>query len=74
MRAIFFRRTSYTQLALAAATGVFIVASRATVENVFSGWHRLWLVLGAGLILLAGVQAFRKRRFEREHPEGVTGD
>jgi tetratricopeptide (TPR) repeat protein len=35
-------------------------------QDVFSGWNRLWLVFGGGLVLLAAVQAFRKWRFEQE--------
>ena len=35
--------------------------------DVLHGWGRLWLVFGAALVLLAGIQAFRKWRFEREN-------
>jgi hypothetical protein len=68
MRAIFFRRVSYGQLAGAGGAGIIIVATRAANENLFVGWHRAWLLLGAGLVLLSAVQAFRKWRFESEHP------
>jgi hypothetical protein len=72
MRAIFFKKISYRQLAGAAAVGVFLVISRAAKEDVFSGWHRLWLGFGAGLLLLAGVQAFRKWRFESENGDSLS--
>src|SRR5689334_8456091 len=69
MQAIFFRKLSYGQLAGGAATGVIIVATRAAKENLFVGWHRAWLAVGAVLVLLSAVQAFRKWRFESDHPE-----
>lgn len=69
MRAIYFRKISYGQLAGAAGAGLVIVGSRAAKENLFVGWHSLWLIMGAGLILLSAVQAFRKWRFEADHPE-----
>src|SRR5207253_3097944 len=64
MRAIFFSKLSYGQLALAGLGGLllpFLVRDR---HDIFSGWGRLGLVLGGVLVLLSTVQAFRKWRFE----------
>jgi MFS family permease len=67
MRALFFKKMGYGQLAGAAFAGLVLAFSRAGKEDLFHGWHRLWLVLAALLVLAAGVQAFRKWRFEREN-------
>jgi hypothetical protein len=72
MRAIFFRKITYGRLAGVAAVGAGIALSRATRENIFVGWHRFWLVLGAAAVLIAAVQAFRKWRFESEHPQDIS--
>lgn len=60
-----FQRMTYGQLAIAALGGLAIPFIGATHQDLFSGWNRLWLVFGSGLILLAAVQAFRKWRFEQ---------
>jgi hypothetical protein len=64
MRAIFLSKITYGRLAGAAVAGVLLVAHRASKEDIFSGWHRIWLVAGAGLVLLSAVQALRKWLFE----------
>lgn len=66
MRARLLARLSYGQLALVAVAGVLAVVRAAAREDVLSGWHRLWLLFGAAMVLLAAVQAFRKWRFESE--------
>jgi hypothetical protein len=74
MRAIFFQKISYGQLATAAGFGVilpFMQTFGRHPVDVFHGWGRLWLVLGAALVLLAAVQAFRKWRFDNQHPSDV---
>ena len=57
---------TYGRLAGAAAVGVLIPMSQAAQTDIFSGWHRIWLIAGAGLVLLAAVQAFRKWIFENQ--------
>jgi uncharacterized membrane protein YfcA len=74
MRAIFFRKISYGQLAGVAGFGVifpFMLAFGRSPIDVFHGWGRLWFVLSAAFVLLAAVQAFRKWRFELDHPNDV---
>lgn len=66
MRAIFFAKITYGRLAGAAAVGVLIPMSQAAQTDIFSGWHCIWLIAGAGLVLLAAVQAFRKWIFENQ--------
>jgi Flp pilus assembly protein TadD len=66
VRRLRFERMKYGQLAAAAFGGLIIPFVGASRQNVFSGWGRLWLVLGGAFALLAVVQAFRKWRFEQE--------
>lgn len=66
VRRIRFGRITYGQLASAAFGGAMVPLIGSARQDVFSGWNRLWLVFGAGLILFAAVQAFRKWRFEQE--------
>jgi hypothetical protein len=66
MRAIFLAKITYGRLAGVAAAGVLIPMSQAAKTDIFSGWHRIWLIAGAGLVLLAAVQAFRKWIFENQ--------
>jgi tetratricopeptide (TPR) repeat protein len=61
-----FERITYKQLGWAALGGVAIPFIGNSRDDVLSGWNRLWLVFGVGLIVLAAVQAFRKWRFEQE--------
>ena len=69
VRELFFKKLSYGQLAGAAFAGVILVVSRAGKEDLLSGWHRLWLVFAVLIVLAAGVQAFRKWRFERQNED-----
>lgn len=64
MRAIFFKKVRYGKLAAAGVGGVVLVAGQAAKSDIFSGWHRIWLVIGASLVILAAIQAFRKWMFE----------
>jgi hypothetical protein len=66
MRAIFLAKITYGRLAGVAAAGVLIPMSQAAKTDIFSGWHRIWLIAGAGLVLLAADQAFRKWIFENQ--------
>ena len=73
-REMMFHKMTYGQLAGAAAFGPLVPVMMAFGRHpidVFHGWGRLWLVLGAALTLFAAVQAFRKWRFEIDHPSGV---
>lgn len=72
MLAIFFKKTSYGQLAMVAMAGVILPFMLTTRFDVFHGWGRLWFASGGALILLAAVQAFRKWRFESEYPDDVV--
>jgi hypothetical protein len=71
MRAIFFGKLSYAQLAGAGAFGLFITVSRAIRSDTSPSGREFWFALGAGLVLLCGIQAFRKWRFEQEHPDDL---
>ena len=67
-----FARMKYNQLAAAAFGGAVLPFLGSAHEGVFSGWNKLWLVLGGGLIVLAAVQTFRKWRFEHEDLNGSS--
>ena len=70
VRRLRFQRITYGQLAGAAFAGAampFIAGGR---HDIFSGWNRLWLIVGGGLALFAAVQAFRKWRVEQDDPYG----
>lgn len=64
-RALAFSKITYGQLALAALMGMGLVSKTSTRVDVFHGSGLLWLVFGAALVVLAGVQALRKWRFSR---------
>ena len=66
VRGLLFRKLSYGQLAGAAFAGLVLVLSRASEEDLFSGWHRLWLVFAVLILFTAGVQALRKWRIENQ--------
>jgi tetratricopeptide (TPR) repeat protein len=69
VRQLQFQRVTYGGLAAAAAGGLAIPLIGSSQQDVFSGWGRLWLAGGAALALFAGVQAFRKWRFEQDNPD-----
>lgn len=69
VRWLTFQKMTYGNLAVAAAGGLVFPFIGSRQGSVFSGWGRLWLAAGAVLILLAGVQAFRKWRFEQDNPD-----
>jgi hypothetical protein len=52
-------------LALAALIGVGLVWKMSTKIDVFHGAGLVWSVFGGALVLLAGVQAIRKWRFNQ---------
>jgi hypothetical protein len=56
---------SYGQLAFAALAGCALVWKQSFRVDVFHGWGELWLAFGAGIIVLAAVQALRKWLSER---------
>lgn len=60
-----FQRITYSQLGTAALGGLAFPFLATKHGDLFSGWNRLWLVFGGGLVLLAAVQAFRKWRLEQ---------
>lgn len=66
VRRIRFQRMTYGQLAGAAFGGAVIPFIGSSRQDEFSGWNRLWLVFGGALVLFAGIQAFRKWRFEQD--------
>jgi hypothetical protein len=53
--------------------GVFVALRHAGTANFLSRSNWFWLALGGGLVILTTVQAFRKWRFESEHPEDLSG-
>jgi Na+/melibiose symporter-like transporter len=65
-RALAFSKITYGQLALAALTGMVLIWKMSTKTDVIHGWGVVWLVFGAALIVLAGVQAIRKWRFSQQ--------
>lgn len=69
LRRIGFQRLSYGQLAGTAFVGAILPFTLRGDQDVFTGWGRLWLVFGGVIVLIAAVQAFRKRRFDRLHED-----
>jgi tetratricopeptide (TPR) repeat protein len=67
-----FGRITYPQLLAAAFAGLMIPFIGSAREDVFSGWNRLWLVVGAGFVLFVAVRAFQKWRFEQEDSQRNT--
>jgi hypothetical protein len=64
MRALRFRSMSYPQLALIALVG------GGSYTYITDGhWDRRWMFVPPLVVLVTAVQAFRKWRFERLHPE-----
>jgi hypothetical protein len=64
-RALALFKITYGQLALAAFMGTGLVWKMSTKTHLFHGTGLLWLVLGASLVVVAGVQALRKWRFSQ---------
>jgi hypothetical protein len=65
VRQLMFAKMTYGQLGVAAIGAVFMVLRVSAKNDVLHGWGRLWLVAAVGLIALAGVQAVRKWKYER---------
>lgn len=66
VRRLRFQRITYGQLGIAALAGLAIPLFGSARQEVLSGWNRLWLAFGGGLVLFVAIQAFRKWRFEQE--------
>ncbi|MBB3957843.1 hypothetical protein [Novosphingobium sediminicola] len=64
-RAIAFSKISYLQLGLAALAGVGLIWKMSTKVDVFHGSGLVWSIFGAGIVVFAGVQTFRKWRFDQ---------
>jgi hypothetical protein len=64
-RALALSKVTYGQLALAALMGMGLVWKMSTKTDVFLGSGLVWLVCGAALVVIAGVQALRKWRFSQ---------
>lgn len=65
-RALAFSKITYGQLALAALMGAGMVWKMSMRFDVLHGWGMIWLLFGAGLIVIAGIQAIRKWRFNQQ--------
>ncbi len=65
VRQLMFSRMSYGQLALAPLAALLVVWDKSGVRDIFHGWGIVRLALAGLLIAGAGVQAFRKWRYER---------
>ena len=60
------RERTRGQLAAVAFAGAILPFTLRSQGDILHGWGRLWLAFGAALVLLAGIQAFRKWRLDRE--------
>lgn len=67
-RTLAFSKITYGQLMLAALMGGGLVWERSSKTDVVHGWGVVWLIIGAALIALAGVQAIRKWRLGQQPP------
>jgi hypothetical protein len=65
-RAVAFSKITYGQLLIAALMGAGLIWKKSTEIDVFHGWGVVWLTFGVGLVVLAGVQAIRKWRFNQQ--------
>lgn len=65
VRQLMFSRMSYGQLALAPLAALLVVWDKSGVHDIFHGWGIVRLIFAGLLIAGAGVQAFRKWRYER---------
>ena len=68
-RAIAFRKMTYGKLALIAMLAFLWPITSAEGGYLKHGGDRRWILVSALVVLLAAVQAFRKWRFERRHPD-----
>ena len=59
-RALAFSKVTYRQLMLPGLMGVGLVWKNSAKTDVFHGWGIFWLILGAALVALSGLQAIRK--------------
>lgn len=62
MRHLWAAKTSWRQLVVALAGTAALIWSQALGHNLLEGWHRLWLVFGAGMLLGVGWSASNKLR------------
>jgi hypothetical protein len=65
VRQLMFSKMTYGQLGFAALAGLALVWKVSADTDVFHGWGMLWLIFAGLLIVAAGIQAFRKWRYER---------
>lgn len=66
-RALALSKITYSRLALGAFIGLAVVWEKSRKADIFHGLGAVWLILGGGVIALAGVQAIRKWRFDRNN-------
>ncbi|WP_028969392.1 hypothetical protein [Sphingomonas sp. URHD0057] len=64
VRAVILGKMSYGRLAFVA-----LVGAASVIHTINGHWDRRWIVLPPLIVLFAAVQAFRKWRFESEHPD-----
>jgi len=58
-------KTSYGQFAFAALSAVLLIWKVSAQNDVRHGWGVVWLILAAFIIVMVGIQAFRKWSRER---------
>ncbi len=62
-RVLALSKITYRQLALAALMGIGLIWTKSTKVDIFHGPGLIWLIFGAALVVVVGVQALRKCRF-----------
>lgn len=65
VRQLIFSKMTYGQLGFAVLAGLALVWKASADTDVFHGWGVLWLIFAGLLIVIAGIQALRKWRYER---------
>lgn len=66
VRRLMLEKMSWGQLGGAAGLTAILLLNRSEKDSLLVGWNRLWLAFAGLMILVIGIQAFRKWRFDRE--------
>jgi hypothetical protein len=66
VRRLMLEKMSWGQLGGAAGLTAILLLNGSAKDSLLVGWNRLWLAFAGLMIVVIGIQAFRKWRFDRE--------